>query len=193
MKYLTVLGDSTLDNASYVPVGESTFCWLRRFAPLGWDVILAATDGAVLSSISLQARKVHPLTKAILLSVGGNDAYGEKWRLGAFKGKKLWRALRVAAADFGLRYERLLDDLSPLREELTISTIYGGDFGEDQNLINAAVSLFNRQISRLGGERGIRVLDLYSFLKGKEFFTSTIEPSSLGSATLAHHFWKGLS
>ena len=192
MKYLTLLGDSVLDNSSYTGKGESSFDWLRNFAPKGWEVLLGARDGGVVSSIPFQIHQIHPLTSSILLSIGGNDAVREKWRLHAFKGRTLWRSLRIAAADFGLRYREMLDqNFTPLFSKLTICTIYGGDFGEDQNIINTAVGLFNREILSLAGKRGIRVLDLYHLLQGEEFFTSFIEPSSLGSAILAHNFWKG--
>lgn len=196
MKYLTLLGDSVFDNEHYNSPGEGSLGWFRRFAPKGWEVILGATDGAVLSSISHQERKVHPLSSEVLLSVGGNDVLKERWRLSTFKGKELWRSLRVGAADFALRYERMLSELLPLLpffQNLTLCTIYGGDFEGEQNIINAAISLFNRQILLLAKRRGLRVLDLYSLLQGKEFFVFSIEPSSLGSATMAHHFWKGVT
>jgi lysophospholipase L1-like esterase len=192
MKYLTLLGDSTLENSSYTPSGENTFSWIRRFSPPGWEILQNARDGGTLSSIPVQVSSLHPLTEHLLLSVGGNDVIREKWRISAFKGKTFWRSIRIAAADFGLRYQHLLDLLSHLPQKLTVCTIYGGDFDEDQNIVNASISLFNREIYRIAGRYGIRVLDLYHILQGKEFFTHSIEPSSLGSATLAHHFWKGI-
>lgn len=192
MKYLTLLGDSVLDNSSYTGEDESSFSWLRRFSPKGWEVLLGAQDGGVVSSIPHQLHQIHPLTSSILLSIGGNDAMREKWRLSSFRGRLLWRSLRIAAADFGLRYQQMLDEsFSDLFPQLTVCTIYGGDFGEDQNIINTAVGLFNREILRLSSKRGVKVLDLYHLLQGGEFFTFSIEPSSLGSAILAHNFWKG--
>jgi lysophospholipase L1-like esterase len=190
VKYLTLLGDSVFDNAHYNPPREGSLAWFRRFAPEGWDVVLGAADGATLSSIPFQVRRIHPDSKAVLLSVGGNDAMMDKWRLTTFKGRPMWRSIRVAAANFGIRYERMLQEFEDLPIPLTVCTIYGGDFGEEQNLINAAVSLFNRQISKLARREGWGVLDNFSLLRGEEFFTGGIEPSSLGSATMAHNFWK---
>lgn len=190
MRFLSLLGDSVLDNGNYVDKGQSSTNWLQRFSPPGWRVLLYASDGAVLSSIPQQVKKVPPFSDTILLSVGGNDAMKEQWRLSTFKGKTLWRSLRVAASDFGLRYERMLHSLRGIPQKVVLSTIYGGDFGEDQNIIDAAITLYNQQILRLGRKEGWRVLDLFSFLRGKEFFVLSIEPSSFGSATLAHHFWK---
>jgi hypothetical protein len=52
--HIVLLGDSILDNASYVPGGPSVVEHVRRFLPTGWKATLVAVDGATVSAVFRQ-------------------------------------------------------------------------------------------------------------------------------------------
>ncbi len=73
-QHIVLLGDSILDNGSYVPGEPSVSEQLQRQLPHGWQVTLLAVDGDVTADVPGQLEGVPADASCLIVSVGGNDA-----------------------------------------------------------------------------------------------------------------------
>jgi len=74
MKNLVLLGDSILDNGSYVGGGPDVCQQLREKLPKGWRAALLAKDGSLTADVQDQLQNLPDSATHLLISSGGNDA-----------------------------------------------------------------------------------------------------------------------
>lgn len=187
--HIVLMGDSILDNGHYTE-GKPDVAQ-RLHSMLGGDrkVTLLASDGATTGSLGWQVRDLPADATHVVVSIGGNDANGERKIL---RDPEL-RTMRDALNDlsfmgemFALSYE---DAMMPLLEAgipVTVCTIYDCDFGEDEKYpARAALALFNDAILRFAFLHGLPVLDLRTVCTEPADYEMTIEPSATGGARIA--------
>ncbi len=80
---LVLIGDSVLDNASYVAAGESVTDHLRATLGTSAHVTLLARDGNVTSEARHSLRTLPRSATHLLVSSGGNDALWDAFLLNA--------------------------------------------------------------------------------------------------------------
>src|SRR5215218_945815 len=74
--HVVLLGDSILDNGSYVAGGPDVVQQVREALGTGWQATLRAVDGDVTAGVPRQLRSVPSDATHLVVSVGGNDALG---------------------------------------------------------------------------------------------------------------------
>lgn len=188
--HLALLGDSILDNQSYVPPGWAVEHHMGKYLPPAWKTTLLAIDGSVALNVPDQIRRLPMDVTHIVLSVGGNDALGAIPTLES-PADSIMAALHILhgiQSAFAHTYAQLLKDLTALRRPLVVCTIYDQVPGLTDEL-RTALSLFNDVITREAGRLGVSVLDLRSIFTEVEDYSqaSPIEPSSIGGDKLAQH------
>jgi hypothetical protein len=73
MNHVAMLGDSISDNGSYVGGAPDVRAQAQTLLP-GVTVISAARDGAVMTDLEFQIRRIPDAVTHIVVSIGGNDA-----------------------------------------------------------------------------------------------------------------------
>ncbi len=148
-----------------------------------------AVDGATVSGLASQVRKLRPSGNAVaLLTVGGNDL------------------LRCLAADTGPGVQAFAASLDqflaglPIRPVL-LGNVYDPTFGDDaRNFLGVSAVIaranhrrVNAVIATLAARYG-RLVDLHGhFLRGDpSWFTRTIEPSLIGASEVRRAFMPAL-
>lgn len=187
--HVTLLGDSILDNASYVPGGPSVIEHLRRMLPSGWKTTLLAQDGATVSATFAQVNRIPADSTHLVLSVGGNDAL---WLAGSIFAtptsdmREALQALAHACEGFGYDYRRLVNELRQLRQPLTICTIYDAAPGLDAAEL-AGLTVFNDCITRTAFKTRVALIDLRVVCDESSDYSaiSPIEPSASGGGKIA--------
>ncbi|MEM1385322.1 MAG: SGNH/GDSL hydrolase family protein [Pseudomonadota bacterium] len=191
MDELILLGDSVIDNATYVRAGEpDVSAQIQSLLP-DWQVAMRAVDGHVSADVAA-GLDAHPLPpgSCVFLSAGGNDALGSIGLLSdpddtSFPAAMI-RLRQVREAFRGL-YAPLLDRLADTRA--LVATIYNPAFaGEEADLqapAEGALSAFNDVIQAEALARGFDILDLRRIFTGSADYANPIEPSAHGGAKLA--------
>ena len=188
MPHVALLGDSIFDNAAYVAGGPDVVTQLRRILPSGWKATLLAIDGAIISEVSGQLKKLPRDVTHLVVSVGGNDALAHMDLLDrrASSSAQVLGWLSDAVEEFEQRYRRMLIDVTRARLPLTICTIYNGNLEPPIKRIAAtALSVFNDAILRLGAEHSVRVIELRLVCTEPADYANPIEPSVVGGAKIA--------
>src|SRR5688572_3542298 len=72
--HIALLGDSIFDNASYTSGKPDVVTHLNTVLPRGSVATLLAVDGATVSGIASQLRRIPREATHLVMSVGGNDA-----------------------------------------------------------------------------------------------------------------------
>jgi hypothetical protein len=185
--HIVLLGDSTLDNASYVPAGEDVASHLAKALPSG--ATLLALDGSTIADMDRQLRQLPPDASHLIVSVGGNDAL---YHAGIFgePAESMAAALgRLAAIreEFETAYAAMIDAV--LRNELptAICTIYDAAFPDRQlrRIGRAALSVLNDCITREAAMRRLPLIDLRVIFDSDADYANAIEPSDRGGAKFA--------
>ena len=188
MPHVVLLGDSIFDNAAYVRGGPDVITQLTGLLPKDWTATLLAVDGDVIADVHRQLTRLPRDATHLVLSVGGNDALGHSDLLDkrASSSAQVLGWLADAAAGFGQRYERLLDELIQLRLPLTVCTIYNGNLGADVHaLAAAALCVFNDAILRAAVKRALSVIELRLVCTEPGDYANPIEQSVQGGAKIA--------
>lgn len=184
---LTLLGDSTIDNASYIADGAPDVAAQIAAALPGVTVVSRAVDGATAEDIR---PKDIPKGSAVFLSVGGNNALGQVGQLADPKQMTFAAALtnlgRIVR-DFQDHYRRLLSQIDT--PHLLVATIYNPNFEGDEAMLQApaeaALMAYNDVIQSAAAERGADCLDLRRLFSSPEAYANPIEPSVLGGEKIA--------
>jgi lysophospholipase L1-like esterase len=186
---VVLLGDSTFDNAAYVAGRPDVVAQLRSTLPAGWSATLCAVDGAVVADIDGQLASVPRDVTHLVVSVGGNDALGHVDLLNrpARSAAEVLNQLADAGAAFETRYRRMLRAVLSRRLQVTVSTIYNGNFPDPlmQRLASTALTVFNDAILRAAIETHTAVIDLRLVCDETADYANPIEPSARGGAKIA--------
>ena len=188
MPHVVLLGDSIFDNAAYVAGGADVVTQLRRILPAGWKATLLAVDGAIISDVPAQLKKIPRDATHLVVSAGGNDALAHTDLLDrrASSSAQVLGWIADAVEDFEQRYRKMLIELTGLRLGLTICTIYNGNLEPPiQRIARAALAVFNDAILRLAAEHSVRVIELRLVCTEPGDYANPIEPSVAGGAKIA--------
>jgi hypothetical protein len=189
MSRIVLLGDSTLDNAAYVPAGQSVVDHLRSLLPDGWGATLLAVDGARIEDVHEQLRRLPADADRLALSVGGNDLLAEAAVLGrpASTVGQAMLMLDEVRRGFEARYTRLLAAVAALDRPAVACTVYEPRFPDplQRRAAAAALGLFDDAIVRVARLHGVPTLELRSVCFEHSDFANPIEPSSSGGRKIA--------
>lgn len=183
MEHIVLLGDSILDNTSYVMPHSPLDVVTQLKAAVGargWEVTQRARDGAVMRHVRDSQTLFLPQDATILvLSVGGNDGLGVLPRLrGDFVG-----TVSTFFSAFRVEYEALLDQLIATHAlPLIVCTIYKPQFpGWLLWLVSGVgLRLINRIICDAARARNLPILDLWEIFDQRADFANAIEPGVPG-------------
>lgn len=188
--HIALLGDSTLDNGAYTSGGPSVIDHLRRLLPTSDEATLLAVDGATTQNIENQLGKMSDGATCAVLSVGGNDAVMEisvLERPAENVSDALAEMSRVARR-FEEAYRTCLKQVLDAGLPTTVCTIYNGDFGrssDQQQVIEAALTMWNDAILQAALDHDLPVVDLRRVCSDPGDFTRQIEPNEQGGRKIA--------
>lgn len=189
MGHVILLGDSTLDNATYVRGGPAVINQVRKELPEGWRATLLAVDGSRIEDVFDQLRRIPADASHLVLSVGGNDLLAEASVLGRSAGT-VGHGLAMLADirdRFESDYAGLLKAASAFGLPTVACTVYEPRFPDPalSRAAAAALCLFDDAILRAARRAGLPTLDLRAVCSGDSDFANAIEPSSAGGEKMA--------
>lgn len=188
MAHIALLGDSTLDNAAYVPAGQDVASCLRSLLPNS-IVSLLAVDGSVMADVRQQVEHLPADATHLVVSAGGNDAIlasGVIEERATSMAAALGRLADVREA-FLSSYRAMLDAVVAKSLPTAVCTIYGGadPNPEFRRVAETALALLNDCITREANARGLPVVDLRVIFDRDEDYANPIEPSASGGMKFA--------
>lgn len=190
-EHILLLGDSIIDNTTYVPDGApnvitqlSEAIKTRR----GWRTTQRARDGAIMAHVSQEQLYQLPAdTTVILLSVGGNDGLRALAKLR----KAPWQTMTTFFSQFRLEYEALLDQIKKdyPRVALVVCTIYLPQFASWwlYTVGYVGVRTINSIIRSVAEARRVPVIDLWTIFSQREDYANVIEPGVPGGHKLVRN------
>jgi hypothetical protein len=189
--HLVLLGDSIIDNASYVPGRRpAVIDQVRSRLPAGWSATLLARDGSVIKDVLRWQLPVIPADASHLaLSVGGNDVLGQI-RIIQEPAANVAEALCIlleSRQEFAEGHRRLLEAILGRGLPTIVCTIYNPCTDDDafQRAAVAALCLYNDAIIDNARRFGLPVIDLRAVCSEVADYANEIEPSARGGAKIA--------
>ena len=186
--HVVLLGDSVLDNGAYVPGEPDVVAQLRAELGSAWAATLLAVDGDVVDGVARQLRDRPGGATHLVVSVGGNDALGSAYLLGAgvTSVAAAVELLAGAQAELAERYDAMLDVVLATGLPTAVCTIYDTRLAEPSHaVVRGALALFNDVITRAAFARGVGLLDLRLVCAQDADFANPIEPSAHGGRKIA--------
>ncbi|CAK9080331.1 unnamed protein product [Durusdinium trenchii] len=195
-RHLALLGDSTIDNAGWVPRGEP--CVTDQVRELEPNVTMCARDGALIAAVRRQSLELPESCTDVVVSVGGNNATAATTTvLGGDVPSSVEEALcrlytfaQAFEAEFDIEMTELARSIGPSRR-LVICSCYNPCFAPfnvttvSQPVANLALSVLSDAVLRVATRLRAPVIDLRRVMTKVEDFANPIEPSSLGGAKIA--------
>jgi hypothetical protein len=189
VNHVVLLGDSIFDNKAYVSGGPDVITQLGAALPQGWHATLSAIDGSTTQDIARQLANLPKGASHLVVSVGGNDALGQREILeeGARSVAEVLGRLAAIKVVFGADYARMLDQVTATGLPTTVCSIYGSNYedAETRKISNTALSIFNDVVTRDVFARGLPLIDLRLIFDEPADYASAVEPSLKGGAELA--------
>ena len=186
--HIALLGDSIFDNASYTSGKPDVVTHLNTVLPRGSVATLLAVDGATVSGIASQLRRLPREATHLVMSVGGNDAL-RNIDLLSLRVSSSAEALQVFAqriSAFEQAYRATLSEVMALKLPVTVCTIYNGALEKNiANIAQLALALFNDAILRAAIERGVDAIELRAICTEPSDYANPIEPSGSGGLKIA--------
>ena len=194
-KELVLLGDSIIDNKTYVLDGELSVLEHIK-SKTETPVTQLALDGATTDDvINSQIQAIPFGTSHIVLSIGGNDLLNEiAFLMEDFKytPNQVLERCQSLIAPITQKYESIVSQLQTTsRANLLLCTVYEGNLDGsvmyDDIAISsrAMLSLFNDSVYKTHNLFGTDVLELRHIFTDKEDYANPIEPSHQGGEKLA--------
>jgi hypothetical protein len=147
MKHIILLGDSILDNKTYVGGGLDVVSHLRQLMPDDWKATLRAVDGSVVESVQKQTLALPDDATHLFVSVGGNNAIlnADVLQMKVSSSAEVFNRLGDLASTFEFNYREMLQAVLSLNKPTTVCTIYYPRMPEDfvQKISVAALATFN--------------------------------------------------
>ena len=195
-KELVLLGDSIIDNKTYVLDGEKSVLEHIQ-SKTETKTVQLALDGATTDDVlDNQLNNISSEASHIVLSIGGNDLLNEiGFLMEDFKytpNQVLERCYSLIAP-ISKKYESIVTTLqaSKIRANLLLCTVYEGDLEGSEMYDDIAISshamlsLFNDSIYKTHNKFRTEVLELRNIFIEKEDYANPIEPSHQGGEKLA--------
>lgn len=193
--HLVLMGDSVLDNRTYVP--EHLLSVEEQFRAHFYHttkVTRLARDGATMEGVRVFQLE-HPLpsdTTHVLLSVGGNDGLVAFSSLQRNSNNSWWSVATTFFQKFAADYDALLELIQTLYPKVTlmVCTIYQPwtDKWLFGAVSNVGVRLMNRAIRECAKRRKLPVMDLWAIFTEKADFANVIEPGVPGGDKMVLNF-----
>ncbi len=189
MAHVVLLGDSILDNASYVPDEASVIVQIRRSLPASSRATLLAVDGSTTVHVPEQLAAIPADATHIVLSIGGNNAIPHSGLVHEAQAVSYAQVLSKMAEireEFAAQYRPLVAALSGLSRPSAVCTIYDAIPGLTAEA-SAALCVFNDVIVREAFRSGLSVIDLRLICDDASDYAavSPIEPSAKGGEKIA--------
>ena len=191
--YVSLLGDSIIDNKIYVEEGElSVTEHLQHSSSSNFTMI--AVDGDTTEDVlENQLDNLKEPVSHIVLSIGGNDLLQNLHLLqDETSGMKF--ALEKSSELIGEiqeNYSKILEHLSQYDAKVLLCTVYEGDLESDVLLAEydkagkAMLKMHNDTVYYLASKFDVDVLELRNIFTNKEDYANPIEPSHIGGEKLA--------
>lgn len=190
-RQIVLLGDSILDNASYVPGGRpAVIDQVRSRLPQDSTATLLARDGSVIDDVLRRQLPNLPADAShLVLSAGGNDVL-EQIRILYEPVSTVGEALRLllgSRSQFGDNYRRLIEAIRERGLPTVVCTIYNPCSDDDafQRAAVAALCLYNDAIFDNARRARWPVIDLRAVCSEIVDYANEIEPSVVGGAKIA--------
>lgn len=193
-KRIVLLGDSIIDNGTYVRPGEPDVATQLQSLLPEHAVVKRACDGAVCADVLASQVAGLETFDFVILSAGGNDALQDEALLQDESETtvtdalvRLWEIRKT----FRDNYSPLLDHLAGTQRPVLVLTVYNPCFdghGMDatyQQAAESAASIFNDVIQQEARSRSFDVLELRTLFTDQADYANPIEPSAIGGAKLA--------
>lgn len=196
--HIALLGDSTLDNGAYTSGGPAVIDHLSGLLSSEDRATLLAVDGATTQHIQSQLGGMPEGATHVVLSVGGNDALREIEvlnRPSQTVAHALSEVSRVVEG-FEEAYRRSLKQVLQVGLPTTVCTIYNGAFDEargEQQVIDAALTMWNDAILQAALDHDLPALDLRRVCTDRDDYTQQIEPSEQGGRKIAEALHRALT
>jgi len=196
MTSITLLGDSIIDNKTYVQQQE--YSVLEHLQNISKNEFLQlAYDGDTTVNVlerQLQSQEVAK-SSHLVLSIGGNDLLQNILFLHEGPIKNINKALsdvhKQILKPLEQRFETIVEKLSSHRANLLLCTVYEGDLGrtdEFRDVLDSSkimVSSFNDTVYKTASKYNADVLELRHIFTSPEDYANPIEPSHVGGERLA--------
>ena len=196
MSYITLLGDSIIDNKTYVQKGElSVLEHLENISE--YEYTQLAFDGDTTLNV-LNGQLLSPgiaTSSHLVLSIGGNDLLQNLSFLYEGPVDKINDAVagvqQYIFKPLEQRFETIIEKLSSHRANLLLCTVYEGDLGrtdEFRDVLDSSkimVSSFNDTVYKTASMYNADVLELRHIFTSPEDYANPIEPSHIGGEKLA--------
>ena len=194
-KELVLLGDSIIDNKTYVLDGEKSVLEHIQ-SKTDMKTVQLALDGATTDDVlDNQLNNISSEASHIVLSVGGNDLLNEiGFLMEDFKytPNQVLKRCHSLIAPITQKYESIVSQLQTTsRANLLLCTVYEGDlegsaiYDDIAISSRAMLSLFNDSIYKTHNKFRTGVLELRNIFIEKEDYANPIEPSHQGGEKLA--------
>lgn len=176
IKNYVLMGDSILNNNSYVPDGQGIATLLKKQTPHGHVVNLAKND-AIMPQIPPQIDKLRELDSKyndsntiIFLSVGGNDI--------------LMTYENHEKPDFDSmieEYKKLVDSIKIVasKAKLYLVDLYFPR-NEENQIFWPIITEWNNKLSKYAQDNNVSIFKVSSILTEPDDFVNQIEPSATG-------------
>ena len=183
---IVLIGDSVFDNGVYVPGQPDVLSQLQSVLPDDWTATRVAQDGAVTADVREQLTGIPEDAAHLVVSVGGNDGLQQLSALRTDPLKVLANTAEILK-QFQKDYGAMLDAIVETGKPVTVCTVYGGDFQDQEtaDLASLGTGLINTVIESEALVRGVAVLDLRTIFTRSEDYTCAVEPSVQGGEKLA--------
>ena len=169
--------------------------WSSRRKALGeqWEVTLRAVDGDSIADVPARLHKLPEGSTHLIVSVGGNDAMGNRAILErkTRDAAEIFRELAEIQQRFCADYQDMLEQVVACRLPTAVCTIYDEIPFPDyrmRQMVKVALSVFNDCIIRAASRQGVPALELRDVCREPTDFSqiSPIEPSCDGGAKIAY-------
>ena len=178
-KNIVLIGDSMLQNKSYVSNGKSITDILEKSMPHN-TIFNYAVDGTTISGVYQQIKEIpiefNNSNTFIFLSAGGNDIID-----------------RAQSGSTNENIDSIFDEYCKMvhslktkmnESKITLLTLYYPD-SKDYHLYYGMIKDWNKKLDEFAKEKGFAILKTNSLLSLPTDFTSNIEPSETGGEKIA--------
>ena len=191
--YVSLLGDSIIDNKVYVGQGELSVTEHLQYNSSSNFTMIAVDGDTTEDALENQLDNLKEPVSHIVLSIGGNDLLQNLHLLqDETSGMKF--ALEKSTELIGEiqeNYTKILEHLSQYDAKVLLCTVYEGDLESDVLLADydkagqAMLKMHNDTVYYLASKFDVDVLELRSIFTNKEDYANPIEPSHIGGEKLA--------
>jgi len=195
LKKISLLGDSVIDNKSYVQYGQNSV--LEHLESLSnYTYQQTAVDGDTTHDMlnSQMFSSEIENSSNIVLSIGGNDLLQSihlMFEDNSSINDSISGFQNFIFKPLEKRFETIVETLSSHGAKLLLCTVYEGDLGrtnEFRDVLDSSkimVSAFNDIVYKTAKKFGSDVLELRHIFTSSEDYANPIEPSHIGGEKLA--------